>query len=242
LPSAQELTAFIDDLIALRPDHPGGYDLRAEYHYNVTRDYRAALADYRKAKALMRPEYPRRVLVAHQLNLLEPMARWDGKLPAVLRGEVRPATATEFADLAAYCAKFETKYALAARFAGEALAADPALYANWGETVQFAEWAVQAGLGMGNDATDLSPEERAKLRQQALAWLRELTQRYSGEVLEYLVLSRSSALRPLRNQNELAKLPPAERDEWNKFWEQIRPTVPKPGAREVAPPPRPVKM
>src|SRR5262249_45956467 len=89
-PTHEELTRLIEDLLTARPDHPGGYDLRADYLYNWKHDYRAALADFRTAQALTRPDYPRGFVVAMQLTRLERIARWGEKLPAVLRGEIRP--------------------------------------------------------------------------------------------------------------------------------------------------------
>jgi serine/threonine protein kinase len=244
-PPAGELPAFFGELIAVRPDHPCGYDLRAEYLYNVTGDYRAALADYRAAKALMRPDYPRRPLVVLQLYTLERLAGWGEKLPAVLGGELKPATSDEYTELARYCAGFEKRYALAARFAGEAMA-HPKFYPEWTKVTQFAGWAVQAGLGKGADAADLTPDERSRLRRQALAWLRGISKtspKPSATILGSLIL-KNPDLAPTRDPAELAKLPPDERAEWEKFWSDVRPAAPKPktSPREVAPPPRPVKM
>jgi hypothetical protein len=45
----------------------------------------------------------------------------------------------------------------------------------------------------------------------------------------------------VRDAKELAKLPPDERAEWEKFWNDLAPPAsPKPGY-EIAPPPRPGK-
>ena len=60
-------------------------------------DSRAALADLRAAKARMQFDYPRRMFVVSQLDTLERLAGWGEKLPAVLRGELKPATGAEYA-------------------------------------------------------------------------------------------------------------------------------------------------
>ncbi len=223
---------FLDGLVADHPDHPGGYDLRAEFLMKKG-DHGAALGDYRAAKVRMRPDYPRRIFVITQLDTLEPQARWMGKLPAVLRGELKPTTGDEFAELAGYCAGFERKYATAARFAAEAMDAFPDLRRNVLQVERFAGWAVQAAVGKGPDAADLSDSERSRLRRQALTWIREATERTPE--LRRLAASQAEVipdLAPVLDPRELAKLPPGERVEWERLWLDLRPAVaplPRPG-------------
>lgn len=232
-PSDQEIIKLIDALIAARPEHPGGYHLRATYQERKG-DMRAALASMRKAKSMPSSDYFGMVLIDPQIKQLESVARWEEKLPAVLRGELKPANRVEVGQLIEYCATFEQKYALAARLAAEALAADPDLYASWIEVGRFAGWAVQAGSGLGADTAGLSPAERAALRQQALKWLQE-SLRYVGRppasLGEYLETIRN--FNPVRDPKQLASLPPDERAQWEKFWAEIKVTPPV-----IAPPPR----
>ncbi len=177
-----------------------------------------------------------------QLTALERLAQWEAKLPAVLRGELKP-TAAELVDLAEYCAGFERNFVLASRFAGDALAAVPPLYHST-LVVRFAGWAVRASRGEGADAADLTALQRSGLRRQALAWLREAKARGEGKSFSLVpMLQYSRDLAPLRNPEELAKLPPEERIAWEKFWLQFPAFGPsiKTSPRELAPPPREAK-
>ena len=54
-------------------------------------DNRAALAMFRKANEFISPDYPGRFVIEASLKELEAKARWEEKLPAVLRGELKPA-------------------------------------------------------------------------------------------------------------------------------------------------------
>ena len=169
-PSNAEFVKLYDDLIAIQPKHAGGYMLRAGFHQE-NRDYRSALVDYRTAKSFSTPDSPLAAISNMQMSQLEAMARWEEKLPAILHDKLKPANAGEYMELAQYCARFDKRYALAVRFAKEALAVDPKRYGL--DDNQIAGWAVQAASGMGIDAAGLSAEERARLRRDALAWLRD---------------------------------------------------------------------
>jgi hypothetical protein len=245
LPPA-EAAALIDALIAVRPDHPGGYYLRGEYR-QARGDARGALADYRKAKLLARADYPQRLLLEMQLGPLERLAVWEAKLPAVLRGEW-PTSPDEKVELARYCADFEKRYALAARLAADAAAADPETIRNSaGLSVtyagtQFMGWAIQAAAGNGIDAADLTDADRARLRRQALAWGRELLAQTpeSGRAIMSYRLTSNPDLAPVRDPKTRAALPPAERDEWRQFWIDVKTAAAKTRGREVAPSPRAV--
>ncbi|MBP3958750.1 protein kinase [Gemmata sp. G18] len=239
--SESEITQFIDALIVACPDHPGGYDLRAESRLKKDNG-RGALADYRKAKSLMSPDYARRVFVEMQIDTLEPMESWEKKLPQVLNGKIQPTT-PELIDLAGFCAKFDRKYALATRFSTEAMADNPGLYTHWTKVCEFAGWAVQAAAGNGTDAAQLPPAERTRLRRQALVWLHEVQTRKAKDKDFPLsgYLNSLSDLAPVRDANERAKLPANERAEWEQFWVEVPPAVPAPHEHEIAPAPRPAK-
>jgi tetratricopeptide (TPR) repeat protein len=240
-PPDPEVGRLANDLIAIAPDHPGGYDMRGNYRL-AAGDYRGALEDFRKSAALAKPDYLMKPLAEAQIARLEPMVRWEEKLPAVLRGEVRPANATEFHDLASYCALFEKRYVLATRFADEALKANPKWFANMMWVNEFAGWAVQAAAGNGSDAANLMPEDRTRLRRQALAWLSGLVAQTPKSEFNLIaaILRNNPHLHTVRDANELAKLPPDERAEWPKFWMELS-SAASPKGLLIAPPPREVK-
>ncbi|QDU18205.1 serine/threonine-protein kinase [Urbifossiella limnaea] len=228
-----ELARACDELIAARPDHPGGYDFRAKVRV-AAGDNRGALADLRASAARPKSGYAGRSLSQFQHVQLEQLAGWEAKLPAVLRGELRPATPAEWFQLARYCATFEHRYALAVRFATEAGAERPTV-----DVVQAAGWAVQAGFGLGADGPGLSVEERARLRRQALDVLR--TARTKGGPIATLIgpVARTTrTLAPTRDPVALAALPADEREGWVRFWAELAASPPPP---PPAPPPREVK-
>jgi hypothetical protein len=127
-PHPGDLARWYDALIATHPRHAAGYALRAAFRFK-TGDYRSTLADFRRAKPLTSAYDPMRFLALMEDDL-EQIALWEKKLPAVLRGELRPAKGDEWVELAEYCAGFEKKYVLAAPFAADAFAADPKLHGN----------------------------------------------------------------------------------------------------------------
>jgi tetratricopeptide (TPR) repeat protein len=104
----------------------------------------------------------------------ERMVAFDARLPAVLRGEDHPADAAErviFARLA-----YERKFcAAAARLYAEAFRVDPKLADDRraGHAYNAACSAALAGCGQGKDDPRPDDTTRAKLRRQALDWLRD---------------------------------------------------------------------
>ena len=160
------------------------------------------------------------------------MARWEEKLPAVLRGEIKLAGQVEVGEFAGYCATFEQKYALATRFVIEQSKADPGLLSNWTFTPRFAGWAIQAGAGHGADASTTPLIVRDRFRRLALEWCRELLKQAGmGRQLVAFDLRTNRNLAPVRDPVQLALLPPDERAEWEKFWEEL-------GGSTIAPAPR----
>ena len=244
-----DLARFYDELVALHPEHPGGFILRAGFRQN-TDDYRLALADYRKALPLMSADHPFLAHATLALKSLEAMARWEAKLSAVLKGELRPANAREMVELAEYCAGFEKKYVLAVRFATEALAAEsiksdlwPFQTDQWSNVSRYAGWAIEAAAGKGVDAAKLSAVEQSELRKKALAWLRQFKSTVGKNELMFGLGSiwLEPRLAAVREPESIAKLPLDERAEWTKFWADF-PGSQRQKKLEMAPPPREKKL
>src|SRR5262249_4257103 len=93
----------------------------------------------------------------------------EGKLPQLLKGEGQPADAAGQLTLAK-CLRYKKLLAAATRFHAQAFAGKPELES--GERYEAACAAALAGSGQGQDAAFLDDRERARLRQQALDWLR----------------------------------------------------------------------
>src|SRR5204862_7263241 len=98
----------------------------------------------------------------------------ESKLAAVLKGEAAPSDAGTSIELAWHCLHYKHLNASAARFYLSAFEAQPDLAANRDRSHRYhaACAAVLAGCGQGEDAVRLDEPERARLRQQALDWLR----------------------------------------------------------------------
>ncbi len=156
------------------------------------------------------------------------------RLPALLRGEDQPKGGAERLDLAQF--GYETKHFVAAtRLWAEALNANPKLADDMlaGHRYNAACAAALAGCGEGKD--DPKPDEaaRAKLRGQALGWLKgELaawTNRLESSppqvpplVIRTLVHWKADPdLVGVRDQSALAKLPKAESEEWRLLWAKV---------------------
>jgi tetratricopeptide (TPR) repeat protein len=97
---------------------------------------------------------------------------------------------------------------------------------------QAARVAILAVAAQGKDAASLTPDEKAKLRQQALDWLKaDLAER--GKLLEadpktarllrktLESYQKHPDLASVRDEKELAQLPEAERQAWRQFWAEV---------------------
>src|SRR5262249_33245604 len=93
--------------------------------------------------------------------------------------------------------------------------------------------AALAGCGVGRDADKLDAKEKKKLRRQALAWLLADLAAWTKEMAKDTPEARSAvaemmrhwqadiALAGVRGPEALAKLPEAERQEWQKLWDDV---------------------
>jgi tetratricopeptide (TPR) repeat protein len=196
-------------------------------------EYRTAerLASKRPWRAFPLSSYAADVRVAEQVVELE------SKLPAILEGKEKPASDAERLELASFCRlEFKQLYAASFRFYAEAFANDPKLAADVNSTNrQEAAWsAVLAGCGKGRDADKLTDKERARMRKQALEWLRadltHWTQRATSDRASDLLQSLESVLKYwqqtadlacVRDKDSLEKLPAEERDAWEKLWDDV---------------------
>jgi tetratricopeptide (TPR) repeat protein len=126
------------------------------------------------------------------------------------------------------------KPAEAARFFTEALAAHPKLGEDPEVQVRYnaACAAALAGCGQGKDAAKLDEAERARLRRQALDWLRADLDAWRRLLANQPDQARPRVQQVLRMWQEdsdfngvrgdaLAKLPEAERRAWQQLWKDV---------------------
>jgi serine/threonine-protein kinase len=182
---------------------------------------------------------------AEQFIALEP------KLPKLLNGEVQPADTAERLVAARMCREHRKLYAAATRFYADAFAAEPKRADDLEAQHRYeaACVAALAGSGQGEDAADLDDQARARLRRQALDWLRADLTQYAAIVDRGPPQARPMVQQRLEHWQQdtdfagmrgaaLATRPEAERPPWQKLWAQVEalrqraagpPKPPKPG-------------
>jgi serine/threonine-protein kinase len=173
---------------------------------------------------------------AQWLQDAERLAALDARLPQFLKREAQPADAAERARLGSLCQQpYKRLHAAAARFYAEAFEAEPKLADDLraGHRYDAACTAALAGCGQGKDADKLDDAERARLRRQALTWLRadlaawclllEKGPNKAGpDVLRTMQHWQGDAdFAGVRGPDALARLPEAERPRWQKLWEEV---------------------
>jgi tetratricopeptide (TPR) repeat protein len=173
---------------------------------------------------------------AQWVQQCERLVQLDAKLPAILSGQEQPADAAERIALAELCQlPCQKRYATAARFYEEAFAAESNRTGDRPSEARYnaACAAALAGCGQGQDADTLDTSARARLRQQALDWLRAELAAWH-KVLEG---DRSKAAPAVcrkmqhwlqdadfvgvRGPQALTQLPEAERAAWQKLWAEV---------------------
>ncbi len=184
----------------------------------------------RRCLELLPMRHPLRSAAARQLRRCERFIALDARLPALLQDQGQPDSAVEGLEYAQLCLHRQ-QYAAAARFMAAAFAADPKLAP--GRRYNAACAAALAGGGRGKDVARLDDKERARLRQQALDWLRaDLTA--SRGLLEKEPERAGPPLRQqlrhwqqdpdfagVRGPEALARLPAGERLAWQKLWADV---------------------
>jgi eukaryotic-like serine/threonine-protein kinase len=161
-------------------------------------------------------------------------AALDLKLTAVLRGDASPAGAGEHAAMAELCLMHRKRYATALRFYTAAFATGPKLAEDLAANHRYnaACAAALAADGKGLDADELKGEARTAARRPALDWLRadlkaraDLHERKPAESKSVAIALehwRSDPdLASVRDTAALAKLPPGEKDAWEKLWAEV---------------------
>jgi serine/threonine-protein kinase len=175
---------------------------------------------------------------AEWVRLAERLAEWDALLPKVLSGEAQPKDAPEALGLARLCQEHKKRPAAAARFYGAAFALDPRLADDHGGSHRYnaACAAALAGCGRGADATTVADPERARLRKQALDWLRaelayhaKLADGAAAEVRAFVQKRlrhwlTDADLAGVRGE-ALTRLPEAEGQLWGDFWAEVGQTL-----------------
>jgi tetratricopeptide (TPR) repeat protein len=248
------------EAIRVRPDFAGAH-YKLAVALQGSGDVRGAIAAYREAIRL-KPDYAEahcnlgfvlrgqgqyaeslaELRVGHGLGSKRPDWRYPSaawvaeaeRLAAVLAGTARPADAAE--GLAFAQTAYDTKrYAGAARFWSEALAADPKLSDDRGAQHRYNAACAAALAATGRAEGEPPPDAAAKaeLRRKAQEWLRAELAAWS-KVLDSGDPKARAAVAPtlrhwkedsdlagVRDGDALAKLPADERRAWEALWKDV---------------------
>jgi tetratricopeptide (TPR) repeat protein len=158
----------------------------------------------------------------------ERLVEREKELLSVFGGSSEPADARERIEWAGLCVQTR-RYVAAARLSGEAFAAEAKLANDLeaGHRYRAATAAALAGVGQGRDAGKLTDEARTTLRTQALDWLKAdlvawRSHKEGSQRAQVLRKWRADkALAGVRDEEWLAKLPPAERAAWRGLWTEV---------------------
>jgi len=198
--------------------------------------YTQAVEELRRGHELGSREARWSLPSANWLRDAERLAQLDARLPALLTGEEQAKDTAERLVLARFCQQPHKKfYAASARWYDEAFAARPALAENLtsGNRYNAACAAALAGCRQGQDAVGLDEKQCARLRQQALYWLRADVEAWRRLLAKDLDKTRPVLLKLLRHwqddsnlagvrrRDALATLPEAERTEWEQLWQEV---------------------
>jgi tetratricopeptide (TPR) repeat protein len=219
--------------IDLKPDF-------AEAHCNyggVLRDQGKlidSLAAYRRGHELGSKRHGWDYPSARWVRAAERLVKLDARLQDILGGKEQPADAAERVALAELC-HLKRLYRQATHFYEEAFAEEPGLADDLQRQPRYnaARAAALAGCGQGKDAAQCDAKERARLRRQALDWLRADLAAYRRLLDEEPAKVRTAIGERLRRWQQdkdftgvrdasaLAKLPEAERLDWRRLWEEV---------------------
>jgi tetratricopeptide (TPR) repeat protein/tRNA A-37 threonylcarbamoyl transferase component Bud32 len=185
----------------------------------------------RRALDLLPPGHPLRTPTAKQLQQCEQLLKLDARLPGILKGDEQPTDAADQLQLADLCQRYKQQYAAAARFYEGAFAAGAALTAPRSYNAACA--AALAAAGQGKDSGPIPDKEKARLRQQARAWLQEALKIHQEQLKDADGKGRAALQQSLqhwqqdadlagvRGEKALAHLPEAERAAWQQLWAEV---------------------
>jgi tetratricopeptide (TPR) repeat protein len=225
-----EAEAAYREALRLKPDYPTA---RSNLGHALRRqgEFRKALVELRRGHELGSRDPKWSYPSARWVRECERLIELDDKLPGFLEGTTTPAGADERIELAQVCAH-KGLYRAAVRFAEEAFAAKAKLRATHGYSA--ACYAALAGCGPGKDKAPLDARERARLRRQALGWLRADLGAWAARVLKGTQKERTAAAKRLRRwqadsdlaavrgPDALRKLPEDERADWQRLWAEVQ--------------------
>jgi tetratricopeptide (TPR) repeat protein len=201
-----------------------------------------ATASAQQALKLLARNHPMQPAALQLLQQCQTLLALEAKLPDILAGKVQPADRREWLGFLEVC-RLQQRHAAAAALYSAAFAADAVLADDLKASHRYnaACAAALAAAGQGEDAAKLSDQERARLRHQALAWLRadlalrrkQLQSGWPDEATQARTAlahwQKDSDLASVRDATALNKLPAEEQQAWRKLWDDVAQLLPKGG-------------
>jgi tetratricopeptide (TPR) repeat protein len=196
-------------------------------------EFAKAEAATQRALASLPPKHPLRPLVQGQLERCQAMLKLEGHVQSVLAG-MEPAKLDELRVLVELCERSGDRRTMTARLYGQIFKVQATLAEKAGMRFRAARAAASAGLGHGEDAVKLTPEEKATLRRQAQILLRAdlgvcAKQLPDAKAEPLLQLSerlqqwqQDADLAGVRDLAALHKLPREERAVWQQLWADVQ--------------------
>ncbi len=196
--------------------------------------YAEAKAASVRALVLLPQRHRLRAVISKVVKGCERFLKWQERLPRLLDGADKAGSAREWLEVVYVC-QHKGMHAGAARFATQAFALDPKLADDLqaGRRYNAACHAALAAAGKGEDAARLDDAAKAKLRRQALDWLKAdlavLTRlRDSGppQTRPFIVQTlthwlQDTDLAGIRDKAALAKLPAQEQKAFTQLWADV---------------------
>jgi len=229
-----EAAKALEQALKLAPDYAMAF-----YNLGTIRErqgrFSEALDAYRRSHELGSRERNWRYPSAERMRVCERFVDLEKRLPAILAGEASPAGAVERARLGQICLKGRHLYHASAQFFEQAFSDLPSIVEDFRNGCRYdaACAAALGAYGQGNDAVELTDEERSRWRAQARRWLEadlacwdkcleSGTPAARAEVILNLRRWQSDPkLSPVRDKNRIAELPAVERDAWGDVWKRV---------------------
>jgi serine/threonine-protein kinase len=196
-----------------------------------------AIPEFQHARKVGLPGLPIAFAIKSDMAATERQRTIADRLPAVIRGDDGPADPKDLLDFAYLCYDRDL-HASAARLFARAFEADPKLAADLAAHHRY-NAACNVALLLAGRSKDDPPRDpicRARLRMQALGWLRadltSLTHQLKAGTLEAQADVRATLrdwkfgrfgpdLAGVRDPEALTKLPETERKDWQTLWAEV---------------------
>jgi tetratricopeptide (TPR) repeat protein len=225
-----EAVAAFQKTIALKPDYAPAYH-NLGIALRKQKKLVEAVVAFRKADHLL----PNQPLIRRVLRQSERWLELDKQLPGYLASQAKPGSPQEQVELALVCANYREHYHAAVRFFADAFRTEPKLADDLNAQHRYsaARAAALAAAGKGDDQGKRDDQERARLRQQALDWLRADLTAYTGlaskgnpntlrTIQQRLVhWEEDRDLSALRDERAVTNLAEKERAAWQQLWAAV---------------------